>query len=197
MHHAQLLVGSYDWACTVLPENFQHESEDVRHLINSRLGIDDVRQIISEAYRTPVIDEKRTFVIACAQITHEAQNALLKILEEPPLTAQFFIVVEREEILLKTVQSRLHFFLREENHNASTESMMFFETGIAARLDEIGKRMLKKDEKWAREILRAIEIKAHTERNVTALKTLSALRPFYDMSGASRKMILEHLSFKL
>ncbi len=197
MHHAQLLVGSYTWACTVLPKNFQHESEDVRHCTGIRLGIDDVREIIIESYRTPLIDKKRTFVIAYSLINIEAQNALLKLLEEPPATTQFFIIIDREELLLKTVRSRLHVIAREGVKEATKESHDFLKQTLSERLEEIGKRMLKKDEMWARELLNAIEVKAKADRNLKLLQSLNTLRPFYDLPGASRKMILEHLSLNL
>ena len=40
-------------------------------------------------------------------ITVEAQNALLKLLEEPPVYAHFFLIIPSAHLLLPTVKSRL------------------------------------------------------------------------------------------
>lgn len=194
MHHAQLLIGSYEWACTILPETFRHETGDVRHYRGVRMGIDEVRALSYEAYLTPMSNEKRTFVIAYAQLTIEAQNALLKLLEEPPKTAHFYIIVDREELLLPTVRSRLALLAREDIHVPDTEYQTFFDSSISERLAQIADRMTKKDDVWARAIIRAIEEKAYATKNMPVLTALDELRQFYDTQGASRKMILEHLA---
>lgn len=197
MHHAQLLIGSYEWACTIMPPDVQHEAEDVRHYRGARMSIDEVRALSYEANLTPLVGAMRTFVIAYAGLTHEAQNALLKLLEEPPETSQFYIIVTREESLLPTVRSRLALLAREDGAVVGAEHDTFFTATIAERLALIADRMTKKDDVWARAIMEAIEKRAHHEGNASILKALDELRPFYDTQGASRKMILEHLALML
>ena len=60
------------------------------------------RQASSRAMR----EDARTFIIAAAQMTADAQNALLKTLEEPVAEAVFFIIVPSPETLLPTLRSR-------------------------------------------------------------------------------------------
>lgn len=194
MHHAQLFIGSYAWAHTVLPEALRGEGEDVRHYSGVRMGIDEVRSIIYEAYLKPIHEDKRSFVISYAGLTLDAQNALLKLLEDPPVTAQFFIIADREELLIPTVRSRLALVAREDTHTIDVECLEFFMLSIPKRLAHIADRMKNKDDVWAREMMRAIEKKAYTERNMSVLQSLDELRPFYDTQGASRKMVLEHLA---
>jgi DNA polymerase-3 subunit delta' len=197
MHHAQLLIGSYAWAGSLLPEVLRSEGEDVRHYRGVRMGIDEVRTIIYEAYLKPIHEDKRSFVIAYGQLTLDAQNALLKLLEDPPVTAQFFIIIDREELLIPTVRSRLLIVAREDIQAIDAECLKFFTLSITERLTLIANRMKNNDDVWARVIMRAIEEKAHREKNMPVLKALDELRPFYDTQGASRKMILEHLTLML
>jgi DNA polymerase III delta prime subunit len=197
MHHAQLLIGSYAWAGIVLPEVLRSEGEDVRHYRGVRMGIDEARTIIYEAYLKPIQEDKRSFIIAYAGLTLDAQNALLKLLEDPPVTAQFFIIIDREELLIPTVRSRLLIVAREDIQAIDAECLDFFTFSVAERLTLIANRMKNKDDVWAREMIRAIEEKAYTDKNIPVLKTLDELRPFYDTQGASRKMILEHLALML
>jgi hypothetical protein len=50
---------------------------------------------------------RKFFVIEADSITHEAQNALLKMFEEPNDYARFFLVIPSQESLLPTLRSRL------------------------------------------------------------------------------------------
>jgi DNA polymerase III delta prime subunit len=50
---------------------------------------------------------RKFFIIEVDSITHEAQNALLKIFEEPNEYAHFFLIIPSEELLLPTLRSRL------------------------------------------------------------------------------------------
>ena len=74
----------------------------------SSFSIDDVReQIIGEAYIKPRVARRKVFVIDSADDLNVAsQNALLKVLEEPPSYVTFIICVTAKEKLLPTVLSR-------------------------------------------------------------------------------------------
>ncbi|OGO88801.1 MAG: hypothetical protein A2Y17_03855 [Clostridiales bacterium GWF2_38_85] len=69
--------------------------------------IEDIRFIRSDAYVMPNDSDKKIYILENAQdMTVQAQNALLKILEEPPKNVYFFILTIRRELLLPTVLSR-------------------------------------------------------------------------------------------
>lgn len=71
------------------------------------LGIDAVRQLKAFLTRTPVVSSYRTAIIADAdRATDEAQNALLKIAEDPPAHACIMMTVRHPETLLGTLVSR-------------------------------------------------------------------------------------------
>ncbi len=74
----------------------------------SSFSVDDVReQIISDAYIKPRTAKRKVFVIDSADDLNVAsQNALLKVLEEPPSYVTFIICVTAKESLLSTVLSR-------------------------------------------------------------------------------------------
>ncbi len=73
----------------------------------SNRGIDEIRELrdkiklapVSSAYKVYIIDEVH-------MLTNEAFNALLKILEEPPLHAFFILATTQPEKLLETITSR-------------------------------------------------------------------------------------------
>lgn len=71
------------------------------------VGIAASRGLKKFLQEKPLSKEKKTVVIANAELmTPEAQNALLKILEEPPEYAEIFLLSKTENSLLETVVSR-------------------------------------------------------------------------------------------
>lgn len=73
------------------------------------LGIDQVRRLIQEASWRPYEGRWKVLVVAQAdRLTPEAQNSLLKLLEEPPGTAVILLTTSRPDRLLPTVRSRCH-----------------------------------------------------------------------------------------
>lgn len=192
--HALLLVGSYEWALTVLPESVRLPGPDVMHRESGRLTIDDVRGIVKEAYLTPLMALERVFLIACDDMTIEAQNALLKIVEEPPLTSRFYIVVKREGILIPTLRSRLVLHDSEGERELYQIFSTFQTMSYGERLKAIGDHATKKDDAWMRELWRGIEHYAHTTKKPDLMRSVLAFRPHFERPGSSKKMILEHLA---
>ena len=70
-------------------------------------GVDDVRELIESCqvhtlngtYRVVILDE-------CHQMSKPAQNAMLKLLEDPPLNTVFILCTTEEDKLLETIRSR-------------------------------------------------------------------------------------------
>lgn len=71
------------------------------------LKVDSIRQIRSNAFVFPNEAEKRVFILHNMQYANEqAQNALLKILEEPPEYVRFILTTPVSSVLLETILSR-------------------------------------------------------------------------------------------
>ncbi|MEK7195532.1 MAG: hypothetical protein AAB655_02455 [Patescibacteria group bacterium] len=80
---------------------------------DGKIGIDSIRPIKGFLWQRPIISSRRTLVLDRAELlTAEAQNALLKITEEPPSSTLFILVTNDLESLNPTILSRLyHVFL--------------------------------------------------------------------------------------
>lgn len=73
----------------------------------SSFHIDSIRRLRSDAFATANEGIGKVFILEDAQdMTAQAQNALLKLLEEPPAGVKLFLLVRRREMLLPTVISR-------------------------------------------------------------------------------------------
>lgn len=73
-----------------------------------KVSVEDVRAVIRTAYYTPVELDKKIIVInKCETLNDESQNAVLKILEEPPRSIVFLLKCANAKKLLPTVLSRV------------------------------------------------------------------------------------------
>lgn len=71
------------------------------------ITVSQIRELRNEAYIKPHQAEKRVFVIDGADTMNEqSQNALLKVLEEPPSAVMFVLIAENKSSLLDTIISR-------------------------------------------------------------------------------------------
>lgn len=74
----------------------------------SSIGIDAVREIKNFLWQKPNVSPRRTLIIDDAHLlTKEAQNALLKITEEPPASSLLILVTPDIESIMPTILSRL------------------------------------------------------------------------------------------
>lgn len=72
------------------------------------IKVDEIRNLINEIYLKPTKGKKKCFIINDADLMNEsAQNALLKVLEEPPKYASIILISENKEKLLGTIKSRI------------------------------------------------------------------------------------------
>ncbi len=101
-------------ACPSCRKAISRNHPDVIYLTKqsgkASVGVDDVReQVLNEVYMKPYLGERRVFIIGEGDdLSIEAQNALLKVLEEPPAYATFILCVTKQDKLLNTVLSRSH-----------------------------------------------------------------------------------------
>ncbi len=84
---------------------------DIIHITKEKgratLGVGPIRDMITECLIKPFHERHKVFIIDDGDaLTTEAQNAFLKIIEEPPEYAVFIIVCTSAELLLQTVRSR-------------------------------------------------------------------------------------------
>lgn len=74
---------------------------------SGELSVNSIRRIRSDAYIKPNEANKRVFMLLdCDRMLPPAQNAFLKVLEEPPGNVVFIITVSSANMLLETVRSR-------------------------------------------------------------------------------------------
>ena len=71
-----------------------------------RIKIEKIRKMKAGVYEKPESDYKIYVIEGAHLMTEEAQNAILKTIEEPPSYAIFILIAENREMLLGTIKSR-------------------------------------------------------------------------------------------
>lgn len=73
----------------------------------SNIKIEQIRDMNSKIIEKPIISSRKVYIINDADsMTKEAQNCLLKTLEEPPQYAVIILIGENENLFLNTIKSR-------------------------------------------------------------------------------------------
>jgi hypothetical protein len=166
-----------------------------------QVGIAEVRTLIAEAYRRPTGDSAlQTLLVATEFITEEAQQALLKIIEEPPVSTKFVFVLPQGYSLLATLESRFE-RITDEEERASTDAFeTFLEASYKARMESIEESVKKKDHAWQQQIKNGLVAYLSIERGSLPLPTVRELEYVARLlltRGASNKFLLEHLALTL
>lgn len=71
------------------------------------IKIEQIRQMQEKILEKPIVSDKKVYIIDDADLmTKEAQNCLLKTLEEPPKFVVIILVLSNESKILNTIKSR-------------------------------------------------------------------------------------------
>lgn len=163
------------------------------------MGIDDARDVRDRAL-TRGMGERRAFVIVAGSITAEAQNALLKTLEEPSAGASFVLIVPAPDTLLPTLRSRMERLMLAGTGTSSPIDPEAFLAAPPARRIEMLKVLTAADEKdtaGTLAFLSGLE-RALAGRGAASaresIRALYAARAYIIDKGALRKALLESVA---
>lgn len=92
-------------ACRKVMANTHPDVITVTDPDHKQVSVKLVRQYREDAFILPNEAEKKVYLFP-QELNIEGQNALLKVLEEPPRYGVFILITENEEALLPTVRSR-------------------------------------------------------------------------------------------
>ncbi len=209
-HHAYI----YEGAQAILPEladdartrfdfSKDEHTPDVHVRVFEKFGIEESRWLIEAAALKSAVG-RSLFVIGISSITTEAQQALLKLLEEPQWGTMFVLLVPHGS-LLPTVKSRTLQYpekLQPLGAKASEPASFLHSTG-KARSDMIAQ--LLKDDEGAKERVRdfvngleaELSKKMGDRKAREGLGDIAKVRDYLRDRSPSLKMLLEHLALSL
>ncbi|MBU3189129.1 DNA polymerase III subunit delta' [Clostridium bowmanii] len=145
LSHAHLLVGEDGIGKSKLARNIGFKilgkNKDMQYVDlvewrleknKSTIGVNSIRTLIEEINKKPYEGDKKVVIIYHAdKMTVQAQNALLKTVEEPPNNVTIFLLCENLEIILDTIKSRCQIHkLKNLNVNEMEEFLKINYSGL-------------------------------------------------------------------
>ena len=186
------------------------QNPDIIVLRYSLFSVEDARRVYDLAGQAPFSGDTKVLVIAAARAYHEAQNALLKLFEEPPQGVYLFLILPSLGGLLPTLRSRVHIL---STHVGFTKPYMggeaekFIQASKEKRSAMLKKLASGRDEEERRghreeaiALVSGIEAVAYLHVGFTKpymkelLSDIAVLRGYLYDRSAPVKMILEHLA---
>ena len=179
------------------------------HTFENAMGIAEVRNIQKKIILRPFRGKAKAVVLEVYEgITVEAQNALLKVLEEPPANTIIIISVSKKELLLPTVLSRCKIItLKDSNLTLSYDEntqylnilVSLSESGISYKLKLAQDISRNKEEAiaWLEKMtitLRKKLIENHNDQHcLNFLKNLQNTYKNLKSTNVSQRIALENL----
>lgn len=217
LHHFYLIEGqgknAVEELCAALRERGALLPDTSNALIQTyeTILVGDTELLRSHASFKNSGEHAQLIIISTLAITHEAQQALLKVLEEPHTGVHFFFIIPRIEEVLLTIRSRAHVLDVVGNSGIDlVDAKKFIALSKKERLEYVGKLVKGHDDDESSGALRH-----HATQFISALQTTLHENPenlkkyknvltdtinatgYLANRGASVKMILEHIALSL
>ncbi len=231
-HHANLLIGNAetrDQLISTLEKKYKITAQGnpdffIRNY--ETFTIDDAREIKVLHSTRPVGGGggkndagKKIFVLTMNGATVEAQNAMLKLLEEPAEYVHFFLIVPSAHLLLPTVKSRMSEMDGLSNNAKLTKNSsklsspefielaeVFIKATQTKRLDMVKKLVdeISKEKKTKQDVIdfmNAVQEVVYKEKGVkngkSALEAIEVARNYLNDRAPSVKMLLEYVALNV
>lgn len=218
LYHSYVVEGEPNKTATELLKflevrgEIESQSPDVLCQIYESFTMNDSGEIKDWHSRRGITEGKKICIISTKFINREAEQALLKIIEEPAINTHFFIIVPDASLLAETILSRVHLIKIKQSSNIDMkkDAFLFIASSPKDRINKVALIIKEnKDEEnsgqlryysisFVNEIESIIYQKFKKDRNDKKIKfileELQKSREYLSTSGASVKMILEHLA---
>ncbi|MDB5265899.1 MAG: polymerase subunit delta, polymerase subunit delta protein [Parcubacteria group bacterium] len=113
-HHAYFVTGESEQGIERALAHAKNElgltrenNPDLVVLRHGLFSVDDARKLADMTNRAAMNGSQKAIVVSALRLFHEAQNAMLKIFEEPSPGTTLILVIPAEGMLLPTLRSRL------------------------------------------------------------------------------------------
>lgn len=146
---------------SLLPHYSKHNIRVIRNEEKDDFLLAQANAATKEAY---ISSNEKKYIILCGKtFRKEAQNSLLKILEEPPANIVFIIITNSKSTILPTIFSRIphKFFKRDINRKEIELDIMKLDLKDVYTFLKENQRISKND---AKEIVQSILFKVNTQK---------------------------------
>lgn len=218
LYHSYVIEGDPESLAYTLREFLESRGEinknsgDVIVNLYDSFAVSDSEMIKEWHQNKPTEGKKKVCILGAKFINREAEQTLLKIIEEPNTDTHFFIIVPDSSLLLGTIISRVH-LIKNVGDDTEVEDKAaedFMNSSPSVRIEKVADiiKEFKDNDNSGGLRSRAISLINGIERiiykkwkeNVDdenlkfVLNELKNCRGYLSTPGASVKMILEHIA---
>jgi DNA polymerase III delta prime subunit len=215
LHHFYLVEGAAHATtaelAALLTSTPSDNSLHIERFFYSTLGVEEAELLRTQHVERAPDGHDQCFLIFALSVTHEAQQSLLKMFEEPRAGTHFFLLMPETTAILPTVRSRAQYVrLDGEVRPYVDEVQKFITLSKEKRLAYVSELIKSHEDDETSGKLRLaasqfisalIEETRKDSKNLVAegafLRDAVTMRGYLDSRGASVKMILEHLALTL
>lgn len=223
MHHAFVIEGDTAQTRPTVFDFLKNEfGMDMGHndlilLDRGDFGIENVQEIVDVNSRKPTVGMYKVIVVVLHSISHQAQNAILKTLEEPRPGTFIFILTNTSAIFLPTILSRVQVVRSSAGTNtnnaitnADLDAKKFVKSSPVERLAQIKEILdLKSDEEIGdAEIfafIQEVEKFAYdlsrdangTSSSTSIARIFTKVEEYMRDTSSSKKLLLEYVALRL
>ncbi len=211
LHHAYCIHGRGEDVLPLLIEYCEKDlcvvragNSDFSVDVFESMGIQDGRALQQRQMRAGIGGGLKIFIVAFTTITSEAQNALLKVFEEPTANTHFFLVTPEPGLLLPTLRSRL--VIVPASVSAGTgkgvpsllaEAKKFLALSYGERMNFVKEIAEDKEKGYISDFLDAVEYVVRSgdiSKHAGAMEEYLKMRSYLFDRASSVKMILEYIA---
>jgi len=173
----------------------------------TNMGIADVRTITEQQLKTSVgVGTRKIFIISFATVTIEAQNAMLKTLEEPSEDTLLFLLTGAVTSLLPTIMSRSQLLVGEHTEVYS-DLIEEFVAGSFVEREKIfqqflgdSKKNIPANKSGADQFITELLSHIHSEKKegwIELYREVEEVKKYCMDRSSSLKYIFEYISIRL
>ncbi|MBU3668602.1 MAG: hypothetical protein FGM57_01390 [Candidatus Taylorbacteria bacterium] len=217
LHHAYIIEGNpTDLKSVLIPEIqkqllLDEASQDLFLLETDMFSVEDASRVVEINSRKAFDKGKKGIVIIADTFSHQAQNALLKTLEEPTLGTHFFILTSTSSVFLPTILSRVQVIRRStdtDNTLAEVCDVHGFLKGTPAERLLMVKQILKeKDDEnisdrdifvFVNELEKELfRVHKGTKKEINIAHVFTKVQDYIRDTSSSKKILLEYLALMI
>ena len=209
LHHSIILIGNRVVNLDLVKNYFSEQgiviqaNPDVVIFDTENLGIDIVRDHIVPLVTAQKISKARCIVLSFDRATIDAQNALLKSIEEPQAGTYFFILVPTIESILSTIVSRSQIISGNQTSGETRLDVSKFLnqtlSGRFAMVEEWTKNKKEEHNLSKTEIVNFLDqiekfLWDRKNRDEQLFADIRQMREYANIRGASHRVILDYVA---
>ena len=208
LHHSIILTGNRIANLDLLKKYLIEQgiategNPDLVIFDSESLGIDVVREQIVPLVSSKKVSKARFMILSFDRVTADAQNALLKSIEEPQEGTYFFMMVPSSEILLPTILSRSQIVAGAAGAgHTRLDVAEFLKANLPARfklVEDWTKNKKDEDNLSKTEIVNFLDqvekfLWDKKSRDEVLFADIRKMREYANIRGASHRVILDYI----